>query len=55
MENDTKAENMQMIFISEFPSIQIHYFPKGLVLDKEELTLDMKEEILSSRSRDFLS
>ena len=62
MEKDTKAENMQMIFISGFLSFQIHYFPKGsildkeeLILDKEELILDMEEDILSPRLRDFLS
>ena len=53
MEKDTKAENTQRIFISRFPSVQIHYFPKGLILDQEELILDMEEEI--SRLRDFLS
>ena len=55
MEKDTKAKNMQRIFISKFPSVQIQYFPKGLILDKEELILDMEEEILSPRLRDFLS
>ena len=53
MEKDTKAENTQRIFISGFPNVQIHYFPKGLILDKEELILDMEEEILSPRLRDF--
>ena len=53
MEKDTKVENTQRIFISRFPSVQIHYFPKGLILDQEELILDMKEEI--SRLRDFFS
>ena len=47
MENDTNRENMHRIFIREFPSVQIHYFMKGLILDKEELILDMKEDILS--------
>ena len=62
MENDTKAKNTQRIFISGFPSVQIHYFPKGLILDKEELIfnkeeliLDIEEEILSPRLRYFLS
>ena len=50
-----KEENTQRIFISGFPSVPIHYFPKGLILDKEELTLDMEEEILSPRLKDFLS
>ena len=55
MENDTKTENTQRIFISGFPNVQIHYFPKGLILGKEELILDMKEGILSPRLRDFIS
>ena len=41
--------------MSGFPSVQIHYFPKGLIVDKEELILDMKEEILTPRLRDFIS
>ena len=48
MEMDTKAENKQMIYISGFPSVQIHYFSKGLILDKEG-------EVLSLKLRDFLS
>ena len=62
MENDTKAENTQRIFISGFPSFQIHYFSKRLIFDKEKLIfdkegliLDMGEDILSPRLRDFLS
>ena len=55
MEKDRKAKNTQRIFISGFASVQIHYFPKGLILDKEELILDMEEEILSQRLRDLLS
>ena len=55
MEKDMKAENTQKIFISRFPSVQIHYFPEGLIIYKEELILDMEVEILSPRSRDFLS
>ena len=47
MENDTNAENTQMLFISGFSNVQIHYFPKELILDKEELIFDMEEEILS--------
>ena len=47
MEKDTKAKNKQKIFINRFPSVKIHYFPKGLILNKEELILDMEEEILS--------
>ena len=47
MEKDTKAENTKRIFISRFLNVQIHYFLKGLILDKEELILDMEEEILS--------
>ena len=53
---------MRRIFISGFPSFQIHYFPKRLIFDKEELILDkeglildMGKEILSPRLRDFLS
>ena len=48
MDKYTKAENAQKIFISRFPSFQIPYFPKRLILDKEK-------EILSLRLRDFLS
>ena len=48
MDKYTKEENKQKIFISGFPSFQIPYFPKSLILDKEE-------EILSLRLRDFLS
>ena len=62
MDKYMKTENTQKIFFSEFPSFQIPYFPKRLILDKEELILgneelilDMKKEILSLRLRDFLS
>ena len=55
MEKDMKAENMQKDIISGFPSFQIHYFPKGLIFDMEELILDMEVEILSPRLRDFFS
>ena len=62
MGKDTKAKNTQRIFISGFPSFQIHYFSKGLILDKEELILykeelilDMEEDILSLRLINFLS
>ena len=62
MEKDMNAKNTQRIFISGFPSFQIHFFPKRLIfdkeeliLDKEELILDMGEEILSPRLRDFIS
>ena len=55
MEKDTKTENTQRIFIGGFPNVQLHYFSKGLILDKEELILDMEKEILSLRLRDFLS
>ena len=53
MEKDMNAENTQRISINRFPSFQVHYFPKGLILDKEELTLDMEEEILSLRLEIF--
>ena len=53
MDKYIKAENTQKIFISEFPSFQIPYFPKRLILDKEELIIDMEEEILSLRLRYF--
>ena len=53
MEKDTKAENMQRIFISRFPSVQIQYFPKGLILDKEELILDMEDEIFFPKIKRF--
>ena len=55
MDKYTKAENTQNIFIIEFPSFQIPYFPKRLIPDKEELILNKEEEILSLRLRDFLS
>ena len=62
MKKDTKAKNTYWIFVNEFPSFQIHYFSKGLILDKEELILykeylilAMEEEIVSPRLRDFLS
>ena len=48
MDKYTKAENTQKIFINKFLSFQIPYFPKRLILDKEE-------KILSLRLRDFLS
>ena len=50
-----KAENTQKIFISRFSSFQIPYFPKILIIDKEELTLNKEEDILSLRLIDFLS
>ena len=60
MEKDMNAKNTQMIFISGFPSFQIHYFPKRLIFDKEELILDteelildMEEEILSPKIKRF--
>ena len=31
-----KVRNMENIFIREFPSFQISYFSKTLILDKEE-------------------
>ena len=46
MEKDMKVENTQKIFISGFPNVQIHYFLKGLILDKELLILDKEESIL---------
>ena len=46
MEKDTKTKNTQRIFISGFPSFQIHYFSKGLILGKEELILYKEELIL---------
>ena len=55
MDKYMKAENTQKIFISEFLNFQIPHFPKRLILGKEELILDMKEEILSLRLRVFLS
>ena len=48
MENDKKAKNTQRIFISGFPSVQIHYFPKELNLDKEGLIPD-KEELIFNK------
>ena len=45
---------MQKIFISGFPNFQIPYFPKRLIINKEELILDKEEDILSLRLRDFL-
>ena len=62
MDKYMKEKNTQKIFISEFPSFQIFYFPKILILDKEELIigkeeliLDMKNEILSIRLGGFFS
>ena len=49
MNKYTKAKNMQNIFISGFPSFQIPYFAKRLIIDKEELILNKKDEILSLR------
>ena len=54
MNKYTKAENTQNIFISIFPSFQIPYFQKRLIIDKEELIFNKEEEILSLRLRDFL-
>ena len=50
-----KVGNTQKIFIREFPSFQISYFSKTLILDKEELILDKEGEILSLKLQDFLS
>ena len=55
MDKYTKAKDMQKIFINGFPSFQIPYFLKRVILGKEELILDKEEEILSLRLRDFLS
>ena len=55
MDKYTKVKNTQKIFISEFPSFQIPYFSKRLILDMEELILDKEEEIVSLRLRDFFS
>ena len=43
------------IFIHRFPSIQISYVSKALILIKEELVFDKEREILSPKSRDYLS
>ena len=45
MDKYMKEKNMQKIFISRFPSFQILYFSKRIIL--EELILDKEEEILS--------
>ena len=55
MNKNMKVKNTQRIFISEFLSFQISYFPKRLILDKEELILDMEKETLSQRLRYFIS
>ena len=55
MDKYMKRENTKNIFIRGCPSFQIPYFPKILILNKEELTLDKEEDILSLRLRDFLS
>ena len=55
MDKYTKEKNTLKIFISVFPSFQIPYFPKRIILGKEELIFDKEEEILSLRLRDFLS
>ena len=49
MDKNTKAKNMQKIFISGFLSFQIPYFAKRLIIDKEELILNKEDEILSLR------
>ena len=54
MENDMEAENTQRIFISGFPSFQIHYFSKRLIFDKEELILD-KEGLILDMGEEILS
>ena len=46
---------MQNIFIHEFPSFQVSYYSKTLIIDKEELILDKEGDILSLKLRDFLS
>ena len=55
MDKYTKTENTQKIFISEFPSFQIPYFPKKFIIYKEELIIDKENDILSLRLRDFFS
>ena len=52
MDKYMKMENTQKIFTSGFPSLQISYFLKGLILDKEELILGMEEEILFSKIKE---
>ena len=43
------------ISIHRSPGIQISYVLKELILNKEELVLDKEREILSTKSRDYLS
>ena len=49
MDKYIKAENTLKRYLSADFLVFIRYFPKRLILDKEELILDMKEEILSLR------
>ena len=53
MEKDTKAKNTQRIFIIRFSNVHIHYFSKGLILDKEGLILDKEGLILDKEGLIF--
>ena len=55
MEKDTETENTQMIVFNGFFSVQILYFQKGLIFNKEGLTFDKEEDILLLKLRDFIS
>ena len=62
MDNYIGQEITRKIFIHGYPSVQILYALKTLILNKEELVLDKKEllldkerEISSPKSQDYLS
>ena len=55
MDEYIREEIASGIFINGSPNVQISYASKKLILDKEELVIDKEREILSPRSRDYLS
>ena len=55
MDKYIKEEITSIIFIHIFSSIQMSYVSKTLILNKEELVLDKEREILSTKSRDYIS
>ena len=50
MNDYIREEIIRRIFIHGFPSAQISYVSKTLILDKEEVVLDKEREILSPKS-----
>ena len=55
MDDYVREEITRRIFIHGSPNVQISYASKTLILDKKELVLDKEREILSPKSRDYLS